>query len=57
MAKGKVLRPLRISLEEGIENLRQIQIVVSDFQQQGQPVLDQKLQNIVTNLKVRKSNH
>ena len=37
-------------LERSIENVRQIQIIVSDFQPQGQPGLNQKLQQIVKDL-------
>ena len=55
MSKDKSLRSLRSlrdSIEEGIENLRQIQVMVSDFQPQTQPILNKKMQKIVTNLKV-----
>ena len=37
-------------MERSIENVRQIRIVVSDFQPQGQPGLNQKLQQIVKDL-------
>lgn len=33
-----------------IENVRQIRIIVSDFQPQGQNVLNQKIQSLVTGL-------
>ncbi|XP_063705463.1 mediator of RNA polymerase II transcription subunit 10 [Culicoides brevitarsis] len=41
---------LETSLEMFIENVRQIRIIVSDFQPQGQNVLNQKIQSLVTNL-------
>ena len=41
---------LEENLERSIENVRQIQIIVSDFQPQGQPGLNQKLQQIVKDL-------
>lgn len=37
-------------LERSIENVRQIQVIVSDFQPQGQPGLNLKLQQIVKDL-------
>jgi len=33
-----------------IENVRQIRIIVSDFQPQGQSVLNQKIQSLITGL-------
>ena len=50
---GSALNPLEEleqNLERSIENVRQIRIVVSDFQPQGQPGLNQKLQQIVKDL-------
>jgi len=44
------LDALEEQLERSIENVRQIQIIVSDFQPQGQPGLNQKLQQIVKDL-------
>ena len=38
---SNVLDNLEQQLERSIENIRQIQIIVSDFQPQGQPVLNQ----------------
>jgi len=49
-ANSVSLDQLDQQLERSIENVRQIQIIVSDFQQQGQPGLNQKLQNIVKDL-------
>ena len=49
-ANSNSLDQLDQQLERSIENVRQIQIIVSDFQQQGQPGLNQKLQNIVKDL-------
>lgn len=47
---GTALEELEQNLERSIENVRQIRIVVSDFQPQGQPGLNQKLQQIVKDL-------
>ena len=47
---NNVLDNLEQQLERSIENVRQIQIIVSDFQPQGQPGLNQKLQTIVKDL-------
>ena len=47
---GSALEELEQNLERSIENVRQIRIVVSDFQPQGQPGLNQKLQQIVKDL-------
>ncbi len=47
---NNVLDNLEQQLERSIENVRQIQIIVSDFQPQGQPALNQKLQTIVKDL-------
>ncbi|KAK8402784.1 hypothetical protein O3P69_000837 [Scylla paramamosain] len=44
------LDQLENQLETFIENVRQIGIFVSDFQPQGQQVLNQKLQNLITNM-------
>jgi len=44
------LENLESQLEMFIENIRQITIIVSDFQPQGQNVLNQKIQTIVTGL-------
>ncbi|CAO1378933.1 unnamed protein product [Diamesa hyperborea] len=41
---------LENQLELFIENVRQIRIIVSDFQPQGQNVLNQKIQSLVTGL-------
>lgn len=50
MSSNQVLDQLEQQLERSIENIRQIKIIVSDFQPQGQPVLNQKLQGIVRDL-------
>jgi mediator of RNA polymerase II transcription subunit 10 len=47
---NNLLDQLEQQLERSIENVRQIQIIVSDFQPQGQPGLNQKLQTIVKDL-------
>jgi len=47
---SNALDQLEVQLERSIENVRQIKIIVSDFQQQGQPGLNIKLQNIVKDL-------
>lgn len=47
---NSTLDHLEEQLERSIENVRQIQIIVSDFQPQGQPGLNQKLQTIVKDL-------
>jgi mediator of RNA polymerase II transcription subunit 10 len=47
---SSTLDTLEEQLERSIENVRQIQIIVSDFQPQGQPGLNQKLQQIVKDL-------
>ncbi|KAL7643725.1 UNVERIFIED_CONTAM: hypothetical protein RMT77_005731 [Armadillidium vulgare] len=44
------LEQLENQLETFIENVRQIGILVSDFQPQGQQVLNLKLQNMITNM-------
>ncbi|KAI8121619.1 Mediator of RNA polymerase II transcription subunit 10 [Lucilia cuprina] len=44
------LENLETQLEMFIENVRQIRIIVSDFQPQGQNVLNQKIQGLVTGL-------
>ncbi|XP_055390173.1 mediator of RNA polymerase II transcription subunit 10 [Condylostylus longicornis] len=44
------LEDLETQLEMFIENVRQIRIIVSDFQPQGQNVLNQKIQSLVTGL-------
>lgn len=41
MSSTHVLDNLEQHLERTIENIRQVQIIVSDFQPQGQPVLNQ----------------
>lgn len=50
MSTTNVLDTLEQQLERSIENVRQIQIIVSDFQPQGQPGLNQKLQTVVKDL-------
>jgi len=50
MSGATNLDTLEEQLERSIENVRQIQIIVSDFQPQGQPGLNQKLQQIVKDL-------
>ena len=44
------LEDLEQNLERSIENVRQIRIVVAEFQPQGQPGLNQKLQQVVKDL-------
>ncbi|XP_052860578.1 mediator of RNA polymerase II transcription subunit 10 [Anopheles bellator] len=44
------LENLENFLEMFIENVRQIRIIVSDFQPQGQNVLNQKIQSLVSGL-------
>ncbi|XP_014243263.1 mediator of RNA polymerase II transcription subunit 10 [Cimex lectularius] len=44
------LENLETQLEMFIENVRQIKIIVSDFQPQGQNVLNQKIQSMVNGL-------
>jgi len=44
------LENLETQLEMFIENVRQIRIIVSDFQPQGQNVLNQKIQSLVYGL-------
>ncbi|KAK3912981.1 Mediator of RNA polymerase II transcription subunit 10 [Frankliniella fusca] len=44
------LENLETQLELFIENVRQIRIIVSDFQPQGQSVLNQKIQSLVQGL-------
>ena len=46
MSSNNSLDALEEQLERSIENVRQIQSIVSDFQPQGQPALNQKLQQI-----------
>jgi mediator of RNA polymerase II transcription subunit 10 len=50
MSNSLPLEQLELQLERAIENVRQVRIVVSDFQPQGQPGLNQKLQQIVRDL-------
>jgi mediator of RNA polymerase II transcription subunit 10 len=40
---GAPLEQLEQNLEQFIENIRQIKIIVTDFQPQGQNVLNQKM--------------
>ncbi|CAH1398501.1 unnamed protein product [Nezara viridula] len=47
---ASTLESLETQLEMFIENVRQIRIIVSDFQPQGQNVLNQKIQALVTGL-------
>jgi mediator of RNA polymerase II transcription subunit 10 len=47
---NNALDQLEQQLERSIENVRQIKIIVSDFQPQGQPGLNQKLHTIVKDL-------
>ncbi|XP_014206342.1 mediator of RNA polymerase II transcription subunit 10 [Copidosoma floridanum] len=47
---ASALENLETQLELFIENVRQIRIIVSDFQPTGQSVLNQKIQGIVTGL-------
>lgn len=47
---GNPLDLLEQQLERSIENARQIRIIVSDFQPQGQQGLNQKLQQVVRDL-------
>lgn len=42
---------LEENLEQFIENVRQLGIIVSDFQPQGQAVLNQKINSMITGLK------
>jgi mediator of RNA polymerase II transcription subunit 10 len=44
------LENLETQLEMFIENVRQIRIIVGDFQPQGQNVLNQKIQSLVHGL-------
>jgi len=44
------LEQVEQSLEQFVENIRQIKIIVSDFQPQGQNVLNQKIQTVVSGL-------
>jgi len=50
MSNSPPLEQLEQTLERAIENVRQVRIVVSDFQPQGQPGLNQKLQQICRDL-------
>lgn len=50
MSSSPPLEQLEQTLERAIENVRQVRIVVSDFQPQGQPGLNQKLQQICRDL-------
>lgn len=43
MASSLPLEDLETELEMFVENMRQIHIIVSDFQPQGQTVLNQKM--------------
>ena len=45
------LEPLEDSLEKIVENIRQLGVIVSDFQPQGQAVLNQKVNYIIGGLK------
>ena len=45
---NSALDQLEQQLERSIENVRQIQIIVSDFQPQGQPGLNQVIYEDVT---------
>lgn len=46
------MEPLEKQIEIFVENIRQLGIIVTDFQAQpGQPVLNQKIKDIVTSLK------
>ncbi|KAK2576930.1 hypothetical protein KPH14_005548 [Odynerus spinipes] len=47
---ASALENLETQLELFIENIRQIRIIVSDFQPQGQNVLNQKIQGLVNGL-------
>ncbi|XP_012285021.1 mediator of RNA polymerase II transcription subunit 10 [Orussus abietinus] len=47
---ASALENLETQLELFIENVRQIRIIVSDFQPQGQNVLNQKIQGLVSGL-------
>lgn len=47
---SSALENLESSLEMFVENVRQIRIIVSDFQPQGQTVLNQKIQSMVQGL-------
>lgn len=42
------LQQLEGSLEQFVENVRQLGIVVADFQPQGQPALNQKITTLVS---------
>jgi hypothetical protein len=46
MSSNQVLDQLEQQLERSIENIRQIKIIVSDFQPQGQPVLNQVINEV-----------
>uniref|UniRef100_A0A1B6E172 Mediator of RNA polymerase II transcription subunit 10 n=1 Tax=Clastoptera arizonana TaxID=38151 RepID=A0A1B6E172_9HEMI len=50
MASSSTLVDLETHLELFIENVRQIRIIVGDFQPQGQNVLNQKIQSLVYGL-------
>ena len=50
MSSNQVLDQLEQQLERSIENIRQIKIIVSDFQPQGQPVLNQVIKELEQNL-------
>lgn len=47
---SSALENLETSLENFVENMREINIIVSDFQLQSQHVFNQKIQNIVQGL-------
>ncbi|VVC35956.1 Ribonuclease H-like domain,Mediator complex, subunit Med10 [Cinara cedri] len=49
-SSSSVLEDFETQLEMFVENVRQIKIIVSDFQPQGQAVLNQKIQNAITGL-------
>ena len=53
MSSSAPLEQLEQTLERSIENVRQIRIVVSDFQPQGQPGLTQKLQQVVKDTELK----
>ncbi|XP_055304022.1 mediator of RNA polymerase II transcription subunit 10, partial [Sitodiplosis mosellana] len=50
MSSSSALENLETQLEMFIENVRQVRIIVSDFQPQGHNVLNQKIQSMVTGL-------
>lgn len=48
---GDKFEPLEECLEQFVENVRQLGIIVSDFQPQGQTVLNQKINSMINGLK------